>query len=78
MSQYDLKIVGEIEDNEHLNIKNYIDILCENDKLTVTIEDSKENSINKFSEILEKNDLIKVSETIFVNNTYKMTYKRKK
>lgn len=78
MSQYDLKIVGQIHDNEYANLKNYIDILCEDDKLTVTIEDNKENSINEFSEILYKNDLIKVSEAIFVNDTYKMTFIRKK
>ena len=78
MSQYDLKIVGRIQDNEYENLKNYIDILCEDDKLTVIIEDSKENCANEFSKILEQNDLIKVSEALFVNDTYKMTYKRKK
>ena len=78
MSQYDLKIVGKIQEDEYLNLKNYIDILCEDDKLTVIIEDNKENSVNEFSRILEQNDLIKVSEAILVNDTYKMTYKRKK
>ena len=62
MSQYDLKIVGKIQDNEYVNLKSYIDILCEDDKLTVIIEDNKENSVNEFSQILEQNNLIKVSE----------------
>ena len=78
MSQYNLKIAGKIQEDEYVNLKNYIDILCEDDKLTVIIEDDKENSINEFRQILEQNDLIKVSEAILVNNTYKMTYKRKK
>ena len=78
MSQYDLKIVGQIQDNEYVKLKSYIDILCEDDKLTVSIEDSKENSVKEFSKILEQNDLIKVSEAICVHDTYKMTYKRKK
>ena len=78
MSQYDLKIVGKIQADEYASLKNYIDILCEDDKLTVIIEDNKENSVNEFSQILEQNDLIKVSEAVLVNYTYKMTYKRKK
>ena len=78
MSQYDLKIVGKVQDNEYVNLKNYIDILCDDDKLTVIIEDGKENSINEFSKMLKKNELIEASEAIFVNNTYKMTYKRRK
>jgi len=78
ISQYDLKIIGQIQANEYVNLKSYIDILCEDDKLTVIIEGSKENSINEFSKILEQNDLIKVSEATFANDAYKMTYKRKK
>ena len=78
MSQYDLKIIGKVQEDEYVNLKNYIDLLCENDKLTVIIEDNKENSANEFSRILEQNDLIKVTDAIFANNTYKMTYKRKK
>ncbi|MBC8062552.1 MAG: hypothetical protein H7Y18_18070 [Clostridiaceae bacterium] len=78
MSQYDLKIIGQIQDDEYLNLKRYIDILCEDDRLTVTIKDSKENSVNEFSKILDQNQLIKVTETIFADETYKTTYKRKK
>ena len=78
MSQYDLKIVGKIREDQYVNLKNYIDILCEDDSLTVIIEDNKENSFNEFCRILEQNDLIKVSDAILVKDTYKMTYKRKK
>lgn len=78
MSQYDLKIIGQIQDQEYVNLKSYIDMLCEDDKLNVIIEDSKENSVNEFSEIMEQNNLIKVSEVIFVDDTFKMTYRRKK
>jgi hypothetical protein len=78
MSQYDLKIVGHIQESEYVKLKSYIDILCEDDKLTVIIEDSEENSTNEFLKILEQNDLIKVSEAVLVNDAYKMTYKRKK
>jgi len=78
MSQYDLKIVGQIQDNEYVYLKSYIDILCEDDKLNVIIKDSKENSGDEFSEIMEQNNLIKVSEAIVDNNTFKMTYIRRK
>jgi hypothetical protein len=78
MSQYDLKIVGEIRDNEYANLKSYINILCKDDKLNVIIEDREENCVNEFCKILEQNDLIKVSDAILVDDTYKMTYKRKK
>ena len=78
MSQYDLKIVGQIQDNEYVNLKSYIDILCEDDKLNVIIQDTKENCVNEFSKIMEQNDLIKVSESILDNDTFKMTYRRKK
>ena len=78
MSQYDLKIIGQIQDQEYVNLKSYIDMLCEDDKLNVIIEDSKENSVNEFSKIMEQNNLIKVSEVIFVDDTFKMTYRRKK
>ena len=78
MSQYDLKIVGQVKQDEYVSLKSYIDILSVDDKLTVTIEDSKEKSASEFSKILEQNGLIKISNDKCGNNAYKMTYKRKK
>ena len=78
MSQYNLKVTGKMQEDEYINFERYIDILGENDKLTVIMQVNKENSVDEFYKILERNDLVEVSQAILVNDTYKMTYKRKK
>jgi len=78
MSEYDLKIEGKIQDKLYENLINYINILCEDDKINVVIEENKGDGLDEFSRIMEDNNLIKISEDILTKDTLKMTYRRRK
>jgi len=78
MSEYDLKIEGKIQDKLYENLKSYINILCEDDKINIVIEKSGGYGLDEFTRIMEDNNLIKISEDILTKDTLKMTYKRRK